>query len=62
MDTTFAKIVSDPDGRDHLLIEGQVISLRVSDPTTNNALVDAIARGLRAANREESCSAQSSLS
>jgi hypothetical protein len=47
-DTCFAKIVSDTEGWDHMLIEGTIITLRVGDRDKNNEIVDAIVRGLRA--------------
>lgn len=47
MDTNFAKIVTDLDGRDHILIEGRIVTLDVDDTFENNRFVDAIVRGLR---------------
>lgn len=54
MDTAFAKIVSDMDGRDHILIEGRVVSLLCSSTNANNEMVDTIVRGLRRASNEPS--------
>lgn len=46
LDTAFAKVVEDANGRHHILIEGQIISLE--GPTDKvNQMVDAITRGLR---------------
>ncbi|WP_397586789.1 hypothetical protein [Sphingobium fuliginis] len=52
MDTRFAKIVTDLNGRDHMLIEGHVISL-VGPDDENNAMVDLIVRALRRAGRDD---------
>jgi hypothetical protein len=46
MDTAFAKIVTDPYGVDHILIEGRIVTLN-APRDENNALVDVIVRGLR---------------
>lgn len=46
MDTAFAKIVTDLNGRNHILIEGEMVSLY--GPTERvNLIVEAIVRGLR---------------
>jgi len=51
MDVRFAKIVTDLNGRDHMLIEGHIISL-VGPDDENNAMVDLIVRALRRAGNE----------
>lgn len=52
LDTSFAKVVSDPEGRDYIYIEGIIIPLAVEDQNQNNVLVGRIVRGLRSAARE----------
>jgi hypothetical protein len=47
METNFAKIFSDPDGRDFIVIEGTIVPLAVDNLEANNRLVDVIVRGLR---------------
>lgn len=47
MDTAFAKIVTDMDGRDHILIEGRIISLKIGDKEANNEVVAAFTRSMR---------------
>lgn len=51
IDTRFAKIVTDLNGRDHMLIEGHIISL-VGPDDENNAMVDLIVRALRTGGKE----------
>lgn len=46
IDTRFAKIVTDLDGRHHILIEGRVISLQ-GPLESNNEMVEVIVTGLR---------------
>jgi hypothetical protein len=52
MDTRFAKIVSDLDGRNHILIEGQIVSLQ-GPADAVNGMVEAIVTGLRNAHKFE---------
>jgi hypothetical protein len=47
METAFAKIVSDMDGRDHIMIEGRIVSLRCDEVGRNNEMVGVIVSALR---------------
>lgn len=47
MDTAFAKVMSDPDGRDYIVIEGLIIPLAIENVQENNRIVDRITRDLR---------------
>lgn len=52
METRFAKIVEDMNGRNHILIEGRMVSLY--GPTNEvNEMVQAIVRGLRCGGNAE---------
>lgn len=54
MDTCFAQIVQDMNGRNHILIEGRMVSLY--GPTGEvNEMVEAIVRGLRRAGGKDMC-------
>lgn len=61
MDTQFAKIVTDAHGRDHILIEGHLVSLD-APLQRNNELVDTIVRGLRSRGEESGGVVQASTS
>jgi len=50
MDTSFAKIVPDLVGKDHILIEGRIIEL-VGASDQVNPMVEAIVNGLRSGGR-----------
>lgn len=58
MDTSFAKIVTDLEGRDHILIEGRIISLQGATSEVN-VMVDCIVRGLRTQYRDFGCAINS---
>lgn len=48
MDTAFAKIVVDGAGRNHILIDGEIISISAITPDQrNNQIVEEIVRALR---------------
>lgn len=54
MDTAFAKIVTDMNGWDSILIEGRVVTLAACSQEANNQMVETIVRGLRCARDESS--------
>jgi hypothetical protein len=47
MDTAFAKIVTDLDGRYHMLIGGQIVSLKTASDDANNEMVEGLVTALR---------------
>lgn len=54
METAFAKIVTDMNGWNSILIEGRVVSLVGGSLEANNEMVKAIVLGLRRAGTERS--------
>lgn len=60
MDTNFAKIVTDLNGQDHILIEGRIVSL-LGPQDQVNAMVDTIVRGLRGGGERTSGPAQAQI-
>ena len=47
MDMQFAKVFSDPDGRDYIVCEGTIIPLAVESVEANNRIVGQIVGSLR---------------
>ena len=60
MDTSFAKIVTDLNGRDHMLIEGHIVSL-VGPDDRNNEIVNLIVRALRRSSGEAGSTISSAI-